>query len=87
VKPAAQAIGPFDIVGCGAMKDRRAHRRREYLSGNEQVRIEIQAFLMALDSYPAHFAADPNITFEEHCVNLMELAPELFGQRAQTRQN
>ena len=57
------------------------------MSGNEQVRVEIQTFLLALDSYPARFASNPNITFEEHCVSLLELAPIIFGQRAHARQN
>jgi hypothetical protein len=41
------------------------------MSGNEQVRAEIEIFLQALDSYPARFAANPQITFEEHRASLM----------------
>jgi hypothetical protein len=41
------------------------------LSNDEQVRIEIQTFLLALDSYPDRFSKDPNITFEKHCRNLV----------------
>lgn len=41
------------------------------MSGNEQVRAEIEAFLQALNSYPERFAADPQITFEEHRASLM----------------
>jgi|HubBroStandDraft_4_1064222.scaffolds.fasta_scaffold1319516_1 hypothetical protein len=38
-----------------------------HLSGNEQVRREIQRFLQALRSYPERFARNPRLTFEEHC--------------------
>lgn len=41
------------------------------MSGNEQVRAEIKTFLQALNSYPARFAVDPEITFEEHRTSLM----------------
>jgi hypothetical protein len=67
------------------MKGQGAQRRSQKVSGNEQVRIEIQTFLLALDSYPARFAANPSITFEEHCVSLLELAPVIFGQRTRAR--
>ena len=36
------------------------------MSGNEQVRIEMQTFLQALASYPDHFAVNPQITFEQY---------------------
>jgi hypothetical protein len=35
-------------------------------SHDEQVRIEIQTFLLALDSYQDRFSKDPKITFEKH---------------------
>jgi len=41
------------------------------VSGNEQVRVEIQTFLAALTSYPDRFAVNPGITFEEHRISLM----------------
>jgi hypothetical protein len=41
------------------------------LSNDEQVRIEIQTFLLALDSYPDRFSKDPKITFEKHCSSLV----------------
>jgi len=44
------------------------------LSGNEQVRIEIQIFLQALNSYPKRFARNPGITFEEYCGVLVQTA-------------
>lgn len=54
------------------MKAKEPHRHSvSRMSGNEQVRAEIEAFLEALNSYPARFAADPQITFEEHRASLM----------------
>ncbi len=44
------------------------------MSVDEQVRVEIQAFLQALDTYAACVAADPDITFEEHRASLVEKA-------------
>jgi hypothetical protein len=41
------------------------------LSGNEQVRREMQSFLRALHSYPERFSKDPGISFEEHCSELV----------------
>lgn len=42
------------------------------LTGNDQVRIEIQSFLQALRSYPERFARNPRLTFEEHCIGLVQ---------------
>ena len=33
---------------------------------NEQVRVEMQTFLRALDSYPDYFARNPHLTFEQY---------------------
>ncbi|MFZ0815987.1 MAG: hypothetical protein WAM78_10735 [Candidatus Sulfotelmatobacter sp.] len=33
---------------------------------NEQVRLEIQNFLYALDSYPARATKEPRISFQQH---------------------
>ncbi len=41
------------------------------MSGNEQVRVEMQTFLQAIASYAERVADDPRITFEEHHVSLM----------------
>jgi hypothetical protein len=41
------------------------------LERNEEVRGEIQGFLRAMDSYPARFALDPGLSFEEHCKRVM----------------
>jgi len=38
---------------------------------NEAVRVEMQAFLAALASYPDRFAANPRISFEQHWGSLM----------------
>jgi len=43
-------------------------------SNNEQVLQEMQDFLRALESYPARFASDPTITFEQHRSNLIPVA-------------
>jgi hypothetical protein len=42
------------------------------MSGNEQVRVEMQTFLLALASYAERVARDPKVTFEQHHVSLME---------------
>ena len=44
------------------------------MSGNEQVRVEIETFLMALASYADRVASDPKVTFEEHRVSLIRPA-------------
>ena len=41
------------------------------MSGNEQVLVEMQTFLLALASYADRVAADPKVTFEEHRISLM----------------
>ena len=44
------------------------------VSGNEQVRSEMQTFLQALHSYPERFAQDPEISFEEYWGSLAQTA-------------
>jgi hypothetical protein len=44
------------------------------VTGNDQVRIEIQSFLQALRSYPKRFARNPRLSFEEHCSGLVQTA-------------
>ena len=51
------------------------------MSANEQVRIEIQSFLLALDSYPERFAQSPGISFEEHRSSLVEAAAPSLRRR------
>jgi hypothetical protein len=41
------------------------------MSGNDQVRVEMQTFLQALASYAARATAEPKVTFEQHHVSLM----------------
>jgi hypothetical protein len=41
------------------------------LPGNERVRLEIQSFLKALDSYPDRFAREPEVSFEQHFCSLV----------------
>ena len=40
-------------------------------SGNEQVLMEVQSFLQALASYPARFAKEPTVSFEQHLCSLV----------------
>ena len=49
-------------------------KAREAQVSNEQVLEEMQDFLRALESYPARFASDPTITFEQHRSNLIPFA-------------
>jgi hypothetical protein len=48
-------------------------RGERRVSLNEHARMEIQAFLQALDSYPRTFAKDPAVTFEAHRSTLVAL--------------
>ena len=41
------------------------------MSGNDQVRAEIETFLQGLASYPDRFAADPRVTFDEYRLSLV----------------
>lgn len=43
---------------------------------NETVRAEMQTFLAALVSYPDRFAANPQVSFEQHRISLMMPAPD-----------
>jgi len=49
-------------------------KTREAQVSNEQVLEEMQDFLRALESYPARFASDPTITFEQYRSNLIPVA-------------
>jgi len=49
-------------------------KTREAQVSNEQVVEEMQDFLQALESYPARFASDPTITFEQHRSTLILVA-------------
>ena len=39
-----------------------------------QVQREIQSFLQALDSYPAHVAREPRVSFEQHLCSVFAAA-------------
>jgi hypothetical protein len=43
---------------------------------NEQVELEIQSFLQALDSYPARVAKNPRVSFHEHLCSFFAEAPD-----------
>lgn len=59
------------------MKETEAERTRgDRMSGNEQVRAEIETFLIALASYADRVASDPKVTFEQHHVSLMRPASD-----------
>ena len=60
-------------LGCVGMKVRMSHvqPRVSAYPGNDQARMEIQSFLQALASYPATFAKDPGISFEQHFSRLV----------------
>ena len=49
-------------------------RGENQTSNNEQVLAEMQVFLLALTSYPDRFAVDPEVSFEEHCSRIMQVA-------------
>jgi hypothetical protein len=44
------------------------------MSGDELVRVEMESFLQALESYPERFASNPHITFEQHRSSLVSPA-------------
>jgi hypothetical protein len=50
------------------------------MSGNEQVRVEIETFLRALASYADRVASDPKVTFEQHHVSLMRPASDTASE-------
>jgi len=57
------------------------------MSGNEQVRKEMQAFREAIQSYPARFAANPGLTFEEHwAIERLALPSDVMLEKETTAQ-
>jgi len=44
-----------------------------------EVRREIDNFLLALSSYPEHFADDPCLSFEQYLCNMMAADPANGG--------
>jgi hypothetical protein len=65
-----------DRLGVSKMKakTRQVRVAVRRVSGNEQVRREIQSFLYAVKSYPGRFARDPSVTFAEHHGGLFRAA-------------
>ena len=65
---AASLAAEANLLGSVEMKARMRHvqPRESVYPGNEQVRVEIQNFLLAIASYPDRFAQDPDISFEQH---------------------
>ena len=61
-------------IPAGEIRARDVRAGRSPVTGNDQVRIEIQSFLQALRSYPERFARNPRLTFEEHCSGLAQTA-------------
>jgi hypothetical protein len=59
------------------------------MSGNDQVRVEIETFLKALASYPDRFARDPRVTFDEYRLSLVSALhaakPESLPVRARAK--
>ena len=54
-------------------------------SSNEQVLAEMQVFLQALTSYPDQFAANPEISFDEHCGKIMQVAQGMSRRMSRRR--
>lgn len=52
------------------------------MSGNEQVRVEMQTFLQALASYADRAASDPKVSFEEYYISLMAPSSGAFRPTA-----
>ena len=77
LKPGALKPGVLKMKS--KMRPVRGGDRR--LSGNEQVRREIQRFLHALKSYPGRFASDPRITFAEHHCGVVRAASTASRRR------
>jgi hypothetical protein len=63
-------------VQAGIIQAREAQARAgaNQVTGNDQVRIEMQSFLQALRSYPERFARNPRLSFAEHCSGLVQTA-------------
>jgi len=52
------------------------------MSANEQVLVEMQTFLRALDSYPDHFIRNPSLTFEQYLCSLIPDATSSHNEPA-----
>jgi hypothetical protein len=60
-------LSRFRSVRSAKSRPQRAANRLVY----RRTRWEIERFQLALNSYVARFAEDPNITFEMHCRSVM----------------
>jgi hypothetical protein len=67
--PAVPCAVRYGYAGMKA-KPRRGREGNNRVSRDEQVRIEIQSFLLALASYPDRFSREPRISFEEHRLSI-----------------
>jgi hypothetical protein len=72
-----------------AARKLRRSRGREgtRVSYNEQVRVEMEIFLYALDSYAERFAKNPELSFDEHCASLMAGAQVARSSGHSAREN
>lgn len=76
--------GRLVIVRGVGMKGKGFRRSEVNMSCNEMVRVEMESFLQALESYPQRFASDPHITFEEYRSSLMS---PVLSAPAESRQS
>jgi len=65
------------------MNDKGSRGSEGHMSGDELVRVEMESFLQALESYPERFASNPRITFEQHRSSLVSPA---LSATAESRQ-
>lgn len=56
-------------------------KKRSAILSQFDAEQEIQKFAKAVSSYPAHFASNPGITFEEHLLHVIEDASRMPGQQ------
>lgn len=67
--------GGLKVLGLIRMREMKSRVSRimgsDQVQTNENVRAEMQTFLAALVSYPDRFAANPDISFEQHRTSLM----------------
>jgi hypothetical protein len=54
---------------------------RDVVPRDAQVRLEIQNFLLALESYPSHAAKQPRISFHQHLCGIVASRDDRRGKR------
>jgi hypothetical protein len=47
----------------------------------KQVQAEIKCFALAVDSYPAHVAEEPDLSFQQHLSSFLAATREDIGSR------